>query len=215
MAEARPARSEAVAPGAGRRAHRSCLTPPPPKQSEPTLAKAPDPAFNPDTGAEKWLVTRTRERYRAVQDLLAQGWTISAIGRELGLARHTAHRYACCENPEALADRAIRTTRLHVYRPYLISRWNQGCTNASALFREIQAQGYPGRTPQAVRRLLRPLRDTAKAAPAPPPNPRASSDGSLVTPATYEPWTNNNSTTSSPAAPNWPHCAPTSTPSPA
>ncbi|WSB30882.1 ISL3 family transposase [Streptomyces sp. NBC_01788] len=74
--------------------HRSCLTPPPPEPSEPTLARAPDPALNPDTGAEKWLVTRTRERYRAVQDLLAQGWTISAIGREpLGLARHTARRY--------------------------------------------------------------------------------------------------------------------------
>ncbi|SNT56138.1 ISL3 family transposase [Actinacidiphila glaucinigra] len=153
--------------------HRSCLTPPPPPQSEPTRTKEPpDPALNPDTGTEKWLVTRTRERYRAVQDLLAQGWTISAIGRELGLARHTARRYARCENPEALADRAIRTTRLDTWRPYLISRWNQGCTNASALFREIQAQGYPGRTPQAVRRLLRPLRDTAKAAPAPPPKPQ-------------------------------------------
>ncbi|WP_406723556.1 transposase [Streptomyces sp. GD-15H] len=125
-------------------AHRSCLTPPPPEPSELASAKAPDPALTPDTGAEKWLVTRTRERYRAVQDLLAQGWTISAIGRELGLARHTARRYARCESPEALADRAIRTTRLDAWRPYLIGRWNQGCTNASALFREIQAQGLPG-----------------------------------------------------------------------
>ncbi|MFJ9710769.1 helix-turn-helix domain-containing protein [Streptomyces sp. NPDC101234] len=104
---------------------------------------APDAALNPDTGAEKWLVTRTRERYRAVQDLLAQGWTISAIGRELGLARHTARRYARCENPDALADHAIRTTRLDAYRPCLINRWNQGCINASTLFREIQA-GLPG-----------------------------------------------------------------------
>ncbi|MFJ5220929.1 hypothetical protein ACIP98_40505 [Streptomyces sp. NPDC088354] len=59
-----------------------------------------------------------------MQDLLAQGWTISAIGRELGLARPTARRYARCENPEALADRAIRTTRLDTWRPYLINRWN-------------------------------------------------------------------------------------------
>ncbi|MFI1524235.1 ISL3 family transposase [Kitasatospora cineracea] len=153
-------------------AHRCCLTPPPPEHPEPTPATAPDPALNPDTGTEKWLVTRTRERHRAVRDLLAQGWTISAIGRELGLTRHTTRRYARCENPEALADRAIRTTRLDAYRPYLISRWNQGCTNASTLFRGIQAQGYPGRTPQAVRRFLRPLRDTAKKAPSPPPKPQ-------------------------------------------
>ncbi|MFF4364466.1 ISL3 family transposase [Streptomyces sp. NPDC001604] len=153
-------------------AHRSCLTPPPSEQREPTPAAAPDASLNPDTGVEKWLVTRTRERYREVQALLAQGWTISAIGRELGLARHTARRYARCENPDALADRAIRTTRLDAYRPYLINRWNQGCTNASTLFREIQAQGYPGRTPQAVRRFLRPLRGTVKTAPAPPPKPQ-------------------------------------------
>ncbi|GAA3046420.1 hypothetical protein GCM10010448_31650 [Streptomyces glomeratus] len=31
-------------------------------------------------------------------------------------------------------------------------------TITSRLFREIQTQGYPGRTPQAVRRYLRPLR---------------------------------------------------------
>ncbi|MFE9222999.1 ISL3 family transposase [Streptomyces lavendulae] len=152
-------------------AHRACLTPPPPEH-EPEQAAAPDPTLKPYSGTEKWLVTRTRERYRAVQDLLAQGWTISAIGRELGLARHTARRYARCENPDALADRAIRTTRLDAYRPYLINRWNQGCTDASVLFREIQAQGYPGRTPQAVRRFLRPLRDTANRAQEPPPKPQ-------------------------------------------
>ncbi|MEW2623765.1 helix-turn-helix domain-containing protein [Streptomyces sp. NPDC048106] len=131
------------------------MPPPPPQQAESASSKTPDPALDPHTGAEQWLITRARERYQAVQDLLAQGWTISAIGRELGLARHTARRYARCENPEALPDRA-----------------NQGCTNASARFHEIQAQGHPGRTPQAVRRFLRPPRDTAKAARTPPPKPQ-------------------------------------------
>lgn len=112
-------------------AHRSCLTPSPAKHAEPMPESAPDPALNPDTGTgtgtEKWLVTRTRERHQAVQDLLARGWTISAIGRELGLARHTARRYARCENPEALADRAIRTTRLDAWRP----TWSAAGTRAA------------------------------------------------------------------------------------
>ncbi len=140
-------------------AHRPCLSAP--ESSAPStrrMAASPPRTLNPDTGMEKWLVTRTRERHKAVQRLLAKGWTISAIGRELGLARHTAERYAHCENLEGLIDRALRTTRLDDYKPYLIQRWNEGCTDAARLFREIQAQGYPGRTPQAVRRYLRPLR---------------------------------------------------------
>lgn len=140
-------------------AHRPCLQAPEPSvPSTRRLAPAPPSTLNPDTGIEKWLVTRTRERHKAVQRLLAKGWSISAIGRELGLARHTAERYAHCENLDGLIDGALRTTRLDDYKPYLIRRWNEGCTDAARLFREIQAQGYPGRTPQAVRRYLRPLR---------------------------------------------------------
>ncbi|MFF2206009.1 ISL3 family transposase [Streptomyces sp. NPDC058145] len=140
-------------------AHRPCLQEP--EVSTPSarrMAAAPPSTLNPDTGTEKWLVTRTRERHKAVHRLLARGWTISAIARELGLARHTAERYAHCKNLDGLIEGALRTTRLDDYKPYLIRRWNEGCTDAARLFREIQTQGYPGRTPQAVRRYLRPLR---------------------------------------------------------
>ena len=122
------------------------------------MAATPPSTLNPDTGTEKWLVTRTRERHKAVHRLLARGWTISAIARELGLARHTAERYAHCKNLDGLIEGSLRTTRLDDYKPYLIRRWNEGCTDAARLFREIKTQGYPGRTPQAVRRYLRPLR---------------------------------------------------------
>lgn len=151
-------------------AHRPCLSAP--EVSQPSarrMAAAPPGTLNPDTGVEKWLVTRTRERHRQVQRLLDRGWTISAIGRELGLARHTAGRYAHCENLDGLIDRSIRRTRLDGYKPYLIRRWNEGCTDAARLFREIQALGYPGRTPQAVRRYLRPLRTSLGSVRSPAP----------------------------------------------
>lgn len=152
-------------------AHRPCLRDADPRLSSRTTV-APPAELNPDTGGEKWVVTRTRERYLAVQRLFARGWTISAIGRELGLARHTAGRYARCESLHGLTDRAIRTTRLDDYKPYLIQRWNDGCTDAARLFREIRARGYPGRTPQAVRRYLRPLRTDTAPVPAPSPVPK-------------------------------------------
>ncbi|MCX5327896.1 MULTISPECIES: helix-turn-helix domain-containing protein [unclassified Streptomyces] len=137
--------------------------------SDRRMAAAPPATLNPDTGIEKWLVTRTRERHEAVQRLLVRGWTISAIARELGLARHTAERYAHCKNLAGLIDRSLRTTRLDDFKPYLVRRWNEGYTDASRLFREIQAHGYPGRTPQAVRRYLRPLRTSLGSIRSPAP----------------------------------------------
>ncbi|WP_260470753.1 ISL3 family transposase [Streptomyces sp. RP5T] len=139
--------------------HRPCLQVPEVSTSSARrLAAAPPSTLNPDTGTEKWLVTRARERHKAVHRLLARGWTVSAIARELGLTRHTAERYAHCKNLDGLIEGSLRTTRLDDYKPCLIRRWNEGCTDAARLFREIRAQGYPGRTPQAVRRYLRPLR---------------------------------------------------------
>ena len=59
------------------------------------------------------------------------------------------------------------------YAPYLHQRWNDGCTDATRLWREIRARGYRGGYSR-VRDYLAPLRATAVApAPAPqPPKPR-------------------------------------------
>jgi hypothetical protein len=108
-------------------AHSACLQAPEVSTlSARRMAGAPPSTLNPNTGAEKWLVTRTRERHKAVHRLLARGWTISAIARELGLARHTAERYAHCKNLDGLIEGALRTTHLDDYKPYLIRRWNEG-----------------------------------------------------------------------------------------
>ena len=48
-------------------AHRPCLlAPEPTAPASRRLAAAPPSTVNPDTGVEKWLVTRTRERHKAV-----------------------------------------------------------------------------------------------------------------------------------------------------
>ncbi|MFD4633795.1 ISL3 family transposase [Streptomyces sp. NPDC058284] len=140
-------------------AHRACLVPPAlTAPSTRRLATAPPSTVDPDTGREKWLATRTRQRHREVQRLFARGRSISDISRELGMGRSTARRYARAEVPDGLIDGAMRTTPLDDYKPYLIRRWNEGCTNASLLYREICELGYPGRTAQAVRHYLHPLR---------------------------------------------------------
>lgn len=56
--------------------------------------------------AENPLVIRTRERYAAVQDLLAGGETIAAICRQLSLDRKTVQRHARAEHVDELLGKA-------------------------------------------------------------------------------------------------------------
>ncbi len=85
------------------------------------------------------LVTRTRQRYAAVQALREQGKGIKAIMRELGLAKETVRRFARAASVEDLLATARdgRASVLDEFKPYLHHRFNLGHTNGSALFAEI------------------------------------------------------------------------------
>jgi transposase len=122
-----------------------------------------------DTG----LNARIRERYTAVQDLVAQGYSIRAIMRRLGLARGTVRRYARPATVEELLTSAARPSNLDDFKPYLHERFTAGITRPIHLFEEIHAQGYTG-SYHNVRDYLRRLRRWAKNHPsvAPPPSVR-------------------------------------------
>src|SRR6266487_6085964 len=68
---------------------------------------------------------------------------------------------------ELLAKTGERASVLDGFTAYLHQRWNQGCTDAAVLTKELKAQGYTG-SDQTVRRYLRPFRHGR---PAPPPGP--------------------------------------------
>lgn len=112
------------------------------------------------------LVERTRARYESVHALRAQGKSITAIVAELQLARGTVRRFVRATTVEELiaAPRAGRPSVLDDYKPHLHERWNAGLTNASALYREIVAQGYRG-TQVTVASYLAPFRKRAAAPP--------------------------------------------------
>lgn len=147
--------------------HRACLREPIPETATPT-----PPPVEPATPAllEKKIVTRTKERYQAVQDLRAAGESISAISRILHLDVQTVRRFAHATSlDQLLAKTAERASVLDGFTPYLRRRWNQGCTDAARLTQELKAQGYVG-SDQTVRRYLRPFRHGR---PVPPPGPVA------------------------------------------
>ncbi len=123
-------------------------------------------------GRERRLVTRTRERYTAVQQLLDDGSTLEGICRTLRLDRSTVRRFARATSLDELLVKATnRCTILDEYKPHLHQRWNEGCRSSAQLHQEIVALGFAGSI-QTVRRYLRPFKAATAAPPVPRPAPR-------------------------------------------
>jgi transposase len=139
---------------------------------EPDQLPHPAMSATPADRTDRWA-TRARERHAAVHALLSQGVAIKAICRQLDLARGTVRRFARADTVEELLTRNAtgrRTSILEPFTPYLHQRWNEGCTNATALFAEITARGYRGGQ-NLVRHYLHQFRATTsipKPAPKPP-----------------------------------------------
>jgi hypothetical protein len=81
-----------------------------------------------------------------VQALRAQGKGIKPIMRELHLAKETVRKFARAASIEELLARPLagRPSILDEHKPYLLERWNAGCTNVLQLHAEITARGSDG-----------------------------------------------------------------------
>lgn len=139
-------------------AHHYCL-----RAGDPVPAgepQAPDPpgetAVSPQR--EYRLAERTRARFAAVYECLDQGLSRAAVSRQLNLNVQTVRRFAAATSVEELLGKAEhRVTRLGPFIDLVNQRWNEGITNAGAIFAELRALGFTG-TVQTIRRYLRPLR---------------------------------------------------------
>jgi transposase len=94
---------------------------------------------------------RRLARYQQVQALYQQGVSMVQIATRLGMGRATVRKFvAAAVFPERAVQRR-QPSMLDPYVPYLQQRRAEGCTNASQLWREIAAQGYPGVRKQVAR----------------------------------------------------------------
>ncbi len=83
------------------------------------------------------------ERYKEIKRMRADGTSISAIARKMGMQRETVrHFLRADEYPEARPPR--KPGRVEPFAEYLKERWLSGCYNARQLYREIKARGYRG-----------------------------------------------------------------------
>jgi hypothetical protein len=107
-------------------------------------------------------IGQTKERYQAIQKLLAAGHSRRAIADHLGLAYNTVRCYAAAGDVEELLATGWQNqpTILDAFKPYLHDRLrSEGRVSDTALFREIRALGYRGSC-NTVGNYLRELRGT-------------------------------------------------------
>ncbi len=83
------------------------------------------------------------ERYEEIKRRRAEGLSVSAIARRMGMQRATVRMFLRAdEYPEA--RRGSQPSKVQPFAEYLKERWLAGCHNARQLYREIKAQGYRG-----------------------------------------------------------------------
>jgi len=153
--------------------HRGCLPEPDPPREPDAGEQRPSAPAPAQRSAAGRLAERTTARHAAVHGLLADGYGVKAIARELRLARGTVRRFARAQDvAELLASTGTgrRPSILEEHKPYLHQRWNAGVTNAATLFTELREKGFRG-SYETVRDYIATLRSTGQVPAAPPPSP--------------------------------------------
>jgi len=99
---------------------------------------------------------RRKDRIEQAHQLHAKGWPQKDVANYLHIHPKTVRRYLGASSPKARRYRNGKSV-LDPFKSYLLDRWNEGCHNATQLFREIRQQGYGGEKTM-VRDYVRQLR---------------------------------------------------------
>ena len=133
--------------------------------SDSTLAAEVSPATSQQRGNTKHLEEISQERHqerveqhRKIHELSAKNVDLANIGRQVGVSRQTVYRYLQMEqSPERRSPRRTRVQLIEPFKPYLVTRWNEGCRNGQQMWRELMEQGYSS-SESNVRRFIAGLR---------------------------------------------------------
>ena len=87
---------------------------------------------------------RKRAIFEEVKRLSRLGHTLLAIARQTGKDPHTVRTYVRTDGFPQPKRRRRRPGQLAPFEAYLARRWQEGCRNATQLWREIQDQGFQG-----------------------------------------------------------------------
>ncbi len=112
---------------------------------------------------------QTRKLFQSIHALSKKGIKSARIARTLRIHRHTVEKFLAFKAPPQRRHFTKKLSALAPYEEdYILGRWEQGCRNATRIWKEIAEQGYPGAYQNVVRitrylkeqeRLAEPLPD--------------------------------------------------------
>ncbi|WP_089945008.1 ISL3 family transposase [Candidatus Entotheonella palauensis] len=83
--------------------------------------------------------------YNEVWSLHEKGLTAQAVAERVGISSRTVCRFLQTKTfPERQPRLQLSPTSLDPFKAHVLERWNEGCRNASQIFRELQAKGFQG-----------------------------------------------------------------------
>ncbi|GEO42012.1 hypothetical protein SAE02_61600 [Skermanella aerolata] len=87
---------------------------------------------------------RRDARFAEVARLREQGLSLKAIAQTIGIERRTVRRWLKAGHAPTWRHADRGTSILDPYKAWLEERWQSGCNNAAALWRELRDRGFPG-----------------------------------------------------------------------
>ena len=96
------------------------------------------------------------QRDATIRQVRERGWQQRAIAAHVGVTPKTVRR-VLTKPIDLEPQRRSRGSQLDPFLPYLVMRWEAGCTTAARLFREVHQQGFSG-TITTVRTFIQALR---------------------------------------------------------
>jgi transposase len=152
-----------------------------PQEEQPSYQLHSHPRTQTEQRTQQARQAERLARYEQIIALRQQGMKHTDIAAQVGMAERTVRGWLSRGDIPYTGPRKPRARLIDPYKPYLLSRWQQGCRTGSQLERELRAQGYNG-SQRAMYRYLATLEPAVNSAakdgsssamkqPAIPPNP--------------------------------------------
>jgi transposase len=123
----------------------TAVDPPPTSQSQSASGVSTEVSETAPPTLSQQRRQRRLDRYQQVVTLFRAGHSQRDISRELGMNRKTIQRWLRCDQFPERKPPHLRPPKVNEFAEYLQKRWNDGCHNASRLYREIREKGYEGK----------------------------------------------------------------------
>jgi len=111
---------------------------------EPTAVPEPEPRLRTSEWRSRAAQARRDARFAEAARLREQGFSIRAVALTLGVERKAVRRWLRAGHAPTWRHADRGSSILDPHRAWLEERWQAGCRNTAALWRELEGRGFPG-----------------------------------------------------------------------